>query len=143
MKAVLDTNVLVSALFNTTTPPALIVDAWRVSRFELVLSSGSFGELEEVLDRGEIAPYIRRTGEWIEGFRHQLRDGGRFVEPVMVTVVTDDPDNDLILGTAIAGEADYIVTGDKHLLVLGVYRGIEILTPRRFLDLLGIADLLP
>lgn len=143
MKAVLDTNTLVSSLFNTSTPPALAVDAWRAERFELILSAGSLAELEDVLGRPEIAPYVRRPQEWIAEFRRRLRERGSFVEPADVTVVTADPDDDVILGTAIAGDADVIVTGDKHLLALEGYQGIQIVTPRRFLDLLDIQDLLP
>jgi predicted nucleic acid-binding protein len=47
-----------------------------------------------------------------------------------------DPDDDWVLATAVAGEADVIVTGDKDLLVLKRYQGIPIVTPRGFLELL-------
>lgn len=140
MKAVPDTNVLVSALFNSSTPPSLIVDAWRAARFEIVLSPGLLAELDEVFDRGEIAPYVRLATRWVDEFRRQLRGQTSIVEPVEVVVVKDDPDDDLVVGTAIAGEADVIITGDKHLLAIGPYRGIQILTPRQFLDVLELEE---
>jgi uncharacterized protein len=51
-------------------------------------------------------------------------------------VVPLDPKDDVIVATAIRAQAEYLVTGDRHLLSLGSYRGIQIVTPRRFLNLL-------
>ena len=50
------------------------------------------------------------------------------------TVIVDDPDDDRVLECAVAGGADYIVSGDRHLLKLGVYEGVAILTVRQFMD---------
>ena len=47
-----------------------------------------------------------------------------------------DPDDDWVLATAVAGEADVIVSGDKDLLILKRFQGIPIVTPRGFLELL-------
>jgi predicted nucleic acid-binding protein len=49
-------------------------------------------------------------------------------------VVREDPDDDRVLECAVAGEADYMVSGDRHLLKLGSYGGIPILTVRQFMD---------
>lgn len=52
-------------------------------------------------------------------------------------VVPDDPEDDVVVATAVAARADYLVTGDRrHLLPLGSYQGIRVVTPRQFLDLL-------
>jgi len=51
--------------------------------------------------------------------------------------VSRDPDDDLVLATALAGQAEIIITGDKDLLVLKKHHGIRILSPRQFLDLLA------
>ena len=53
---------------------------------------------------------------------------------LVLNVVEDDPDDDRVLECAVKGDADYIVTGDRHLLKLGVYEGISIVTVRQFLD---------
>ena len=51
--------------------------------------------------------------------------------------VPDDPKDDMVVATAVAAKADYLVTGDRrHLLPIGSYEGIQIVTPRQFLDLL-------
>jgi putative PIN family toxin of toxin-antitoxin system len=61
-----------------------------------------------------------------------------FVDPVALPApVCRDPDDDLVLATALAGRADVIVTGDEDLLVLGAYEGIHILSPRQFLEKIG------
>jgi uncharacterized protein len=49
-------------------------------------------------------------------------------------VVPLDPKNDMVVATAVAARADYLVSGDRHLLSLGQYEGIKIVTPREFLD---------
>jgi uncharacterized protein len=51
-----------------------------------------------------------------------------------LAVIVDDPDDDRVLECAIAGRADFIVSGDRHLLKLGSYDGVSILTVRNFLD---------
>ena len=65
-----------------------------------------------------------------------LRCTAVFVEPDEVPVSScRDPDDLPVLGTASAGEADALVSGDKDLLVLSSFRGIPIVTPRRFLEM--------
>lgn len=71
-----------------------------------------------------------------------LRTYGMVVKPAMdVRGVADDEDDDLVLATAVAGRADYLVTGDKGLLALRKFRGVAIITPRTFLDLLLQEDM--
>ena len=64
-----------------------------------------------------------------------------FSEVVAITgqlrVVADDPDDDKVVECAIVGKADYIVTGDRHLLALGQYSGISIVKATQFLNILG------
>lgn len=56
---------------------------------------------------------------------------------VCLTVVKDDPDDDRVLECAITGEAEFIVTGDRHLLRMGTFNGIEIVTVRDFMSSLA------
>jgi len=63
------------------------------------------------------------------------------VPPPEITGVCRDPDDDRILACAVAHEAQYIVTGDKDLLVLGTFRGVKIVSPRDFELLFGDLDL--
>ena len=56
-------------------------------------------------------------------------------DPTISNVIEQDPDDNKILATAIAGKADYIISGDMHLLTLNNYRGIDIVTPKRFCEI--------
>ncbi len=53
-----------------------------------------------------------------------------------ISVIAEDPADDIVLGTAVEGKASHVVSGDKHLLDLGQYRGIRIVTPNEMLELL-------
>jgi uncharacterized protein len=67
----------------------------------------------------------------------QLNEEAEIVTPAELRGrVCRDEDDDVVLATALAGKADVIVTGDEDLLVLKKFRGIEILSPRQFLELL-------
>jgi putative PIN family toxin of toxin-antitoxin system len=67
--------------------------------------------------------------------RAKLETTGNLIHPTMVLdVVSDDPDDNRVLECAVAGRADYIVSGDRHLLNLKQHAGIAILTAREFLD---------
>lgn len=136
MKVVLDTNVLVSALIGPSSFPALVIAAWYARRFGLVCSEQLLAEFENVVARPGTRRFFRQSPEWLATLLGRLRHIAALVEPVHVTVVVADPDDDIVLGTAIAGNADYIVTGDKHLLVLGSFEGIPIVSPWQFLQIL-------
>jgi predicted nucleic acid-binding protein len=60
---------------------------------------------------------------------------GTVVRPVTdVTALSEDPDDNLLLAAAIAGDADYLVSGDNHLLALEAFRGVEISSPAKLLE---------
>jgi putative PIN family toxin of toxin-antitoxin system len=138
IRAVLDANVLVSALLNPESPPATVLTAWRSEQFQLVLSEAILEEIARVLRYPKIA---KRHG-WHE---RQVR---RFLEDVAylailtpghlrLNVIREDPPDDRYLECAIESAAHYIVSGDAHLLLLGTYEGIRILAPRTFLEVLS------
>lgn len=139
IRAVLDTNVLVSSLLSPGAVPSLIVRAWEADAFELCISRPLFDEVADVLTRPRIRKLARASSEQIEELLTLLPRIARFVEePLAVEpVVAGDPDDDLVLATAVAAGAEVIVSGDHHLLDLKTYRGIPIATPRQFLDMLG------
>lgn len=130
MRVVLDTNVLVSAIFFSG-PPSRILSAWLEDKFELVVSAEILAEYRGTADRiGEkfrevdLGPVLDRIAV------HSL-----LVVPV--TLPDDacaDPDDVKFLECAVAARADCIVTGDRALLRASGYQGIDVVTPRRFLD---------
>lgn len=136
MRVVLDTNVYLSSLISLAGPPAQIVERWLEGRFEVVSSDPIEAEILVGLEREKIRRYIRRSPDWIRRFLQALRQATIWVEPAIVDVIPQDPPDNLILGTAIAGRASFVVSGHRHLLDLKNHEGIQIVTPRRFLDVL-------
>ena len=127
MTVVLDTNVVVAALVANGLCREVFRRAAR--RRALVTAPALLDELEATLNRKFIV-----TGR-TSAFLRMLRTQVRLVEPTrLASPICRDPDDDVVLAAAVAGGADRIVTGDRDLLDLGVYEGIQIVTPRQFLE---------
>ena len=127
MRVVLDTNVLVAALVAEGLCREVVHRAVRLR--VLATSRPLMDELDTTLKRKfRITP---AAAAFLKAFRQQVL----LVEPeALPKPVCRDPDDDLVLATALGADATTIVTGDDDLLVLGSYSGIEIQTPRRFLE---------
>lgn len=134
MKIVLDTNILVSALIKAGKPRELL---FRIveDRTQLVVSRGIIQELLDVaedprirryVDEGDLVSFLRVLGS----IAKMVRVRSRF------KVVKDDPDDDIILRTAHDSRADYVASGNEHLLAIREFRGIRILTVNEMLNLL-------
>ena len=138
LRAVLDTNVYVSGTILSRGTPFELLEAWRGQQFILVTSESIIAELERVLRYPRIRKRYAVTAQAVARLIASLR-ADALVTPgdYEVSGVSADPDDDQFLACALEGQADCVVTGDPHLLDLGRYHGIEILTPREFLDRLG------
>jgi putative PIN family toxin of toxin-antitoxin system len=136
VRIVLDTNVLISALITKGTPPDLLYQAWDAGSFELVTSEAQLMELERVLMYEKLQPFIQR--EEAEALLDAVGAVARVIGVLPEIDLSSDPDDNTILATAVAGEADLIVTGDRsHLLELEMAHGIPIVTPRQALQRIG------
>jgi len=129
VRVVFDTNVLYSALAAKGFCEEVLDEA--AGDCVTIWSNPLKQELESLLARRhKIGPATRVALE-------AYVDLCEFVEPEPLGErVCRDKDDDVVLATALAGKADVIVTGDEDLLVLKKFRGIEILSPRQFLELL-------
>ena len=137
MRAGLDTGSLLAALITSGTPPDLIYRAWRKKAFELVTSEWQLDELRRVSRYPKLRKYLKpaEAGTLVNGLRHQAT----VLQELPNVELSPDPDDNPILATAIAGGADYLVTGDKRdLLDLGKVEAVQIVTARAFADLLGL-----
>ncbi|NOZ64032.1 MAG: putative toxin-antitoxin system toxin component, PIN family [Caldiserica bacterium] len=133
-RIVLDTNIVISALlFSRRT--GLLVNYWKEKKFIFLLSREVLEEYIRVLSypkfnlkeeeikfliQREILPYVEIT---------QVKS--------RVEMIKDDPEDNKFLSLGVDGKADYIVSGDSHLLSLGNYSGVEIISLNTFLEKLS------
>ncbi len=137
IRAVLDANVLVSAVLSPGGIPARIFRAWREDEFSLLTSPALLAELDRVLRYPRIKKRHGWSEEEIESFLEDLAHVAIFTPgKLSLAVIEDDATDDRYLECAVEGGADFIVSGDAHLLALGHFREIQIITPREFLSLL-------
>ena len=135
MRVVLDTGILIAALITKDTPPDRIYQAWRKRRFELVTSQWQLDEFRRVSRYPKLRKYLQpiEAGNLVNGLRHQAR----FLENLPDVDLSQDPDDNPLLAMAIAGDVDYLVSGDKRdVLALKKVGKASIVTARRFLTIL-------
>ena len=130
MKVILDTNVLISGIFFTG-PPFEILDAWKHSQLQIVLTKEILEEYKRVAESlSEKFPTI-----YILPIIELLTIHSHFIDAEDISLsVCDDPDDDKFIECAVASNTKIIVSGDKHLLKITGYQGITVLKPREFVD---------
>jgi putative PIN family toxin of toxin-antitoxin system len=133
--AVLDTNVLLSALRAGRTPPAQIVDAWRKGRFRLATSHEQIEEFKRAARYPKLRPYLPPGA--VGRVVNELRSAEVLLERLRRAGDSPDPGDDYLLAMAIAAGADFLVTGDKPLLTVKRAGHARIVAPRRFATVLG------
>lgn len=138
IKAVVDTNILISALITKRlSSPSQVYNFIKSENFLLVTSSTILEELEDVISREEIVKLHQKTPKQIKEILKEIVETSYIVPGlVSVEVVKEDPDDDKFLAAAIEGRADYVVSGDKPLLNIKEYHGIKIVSPTDFINLL-------
>jgi uncharacterized protein len=135
LRLVIDTNVLISALFSSTSLPTHLVELWRQGLFDLLTSADQLDELMRVTRYPKIRD--RLMPALAERLINELRDLAIVLKDLPEVTVSPDPWDNYLLATAAAGGADFLVTGDKReLLPLGRYGGAKIVTVRDFLALI-------
>jgi putative PIN family toxin of toxin-antitoxin system len=137
VRVVLDTNLLISALISKQGAPALLIDAWDTDHFTLISSAEQLQEFKTVSRRERLAPFIQRS------------DAGRFVNQLQAEALilkslpqvdrSIDPADNFLLAMAEAGEADYLVSGDRRGVLALVQHGrTQIVTARSMIETLGL-----
>lgn len=127
MRLVFDTNVIVAGLVSEGLCHELVET--HLPDHTAILSRRLWDELVDKLrekfglaaDDLPLLDLYHRHATWVD-------------PRPLAAAVCRDPDDDWVLATAIAGEAEAIVTGDADLLALGVFQGVTILTPRQFIE---------
>ncbi len=130
MRVVVDTNVVISGIFFGGVP-GRVLEAWRDGLIELVVSSEVLDEYRRVGERLE----VQFPGVSLTPFLALVVANSKIVEPDPVpSPVSRDPNDDPFIACAVTGGCDAIVSGDRHLLEVSGYGGIDVLTPRQLLD---------
>ncbi len=130
-RVVVDTNVLVSALIKKGKPLELVQRL--LDKHTVILSSQMLAELADVLSRDKFSITNAQIDLFISLL---LRKSTATSISGNLKVILKDPDDNIVLLTAVNGKADYIVSGDKHLLTLRKFEGIEIVTISQLLEIL-------
>ena len=136
MRAVLDTSILIAALITADTPPDRVYQAWRKKRFTLITSAWQLEEFHRASRYERVKKFLKpaEAGNLVNGLR---RHASLLTELPEVDLSRDPQDNPVI-AMAIAGQADYLVTGDRRgLLSLKRVGGTRIVTAREFLKILN------
>jgi putative PIN family toxin of toxin-antitoxin system len=131
MRVVLDTNVLPAALISPHGAPDTIYRAWRAARFEVVTSCVQLDELRRASRYPKFHAVLQphRVGTMINNLQRAI-----VLDRLSFNVEADDPDDAFLVAMAIAGDADYLVTGDRRagLLQKGNLGRTRVLTPANF-----------
>ena len=134
MRVILDTNVLLGALISPHGPPDTIYRAWRAARFELVTSTAQLDELRRVSRYPKLKTILpaHRIGTMVNNMQRAIVLNT--LPPLPESVDANDPNDVFLLAMAMAGEADYLVTGDRRagLLQRGGIGRTRIVTPATF-----------
>jgi putative PIN family toxin of toxin-antitoxin system len=132
VRVVLDTNVLVSAFIDDRKPRKLVLEL--LGKHIVILSRQMLAELADVISRDKFrvkASQVDRFVSSLVRMSKMVPDNPRF------KVVLEDADDDVVLNTAYAGRAEFIVTGDRHLLDLGHFKKTKIVTVNQMQDILA------
>lgn len=127
MRVVADTNTIVSALLWDGSPYRLIaaIDDYAIAFYT---SRALLDELADVLPRRKLAKAVHATGKTPAQLIADYQAFVHLVAPASIRrTVLADPDDDQVLACALAAHADWIVSGDRHLLNLKHYQGIRII----------------
>lgn len=140
MRVVLDANVFLAALprlRDQDSPPRRILGAWLAGDIDVVISEHIIEEVSRNLQK----PYFATVLEGTNAIRiwSEIRLIAEVVEIPSEAVrrLASHPEDDYVLATALAGQVDYLVTGDRQLQKLGVIGDARIVSPAEALDIIG------
>lgn len=141
-RVIIDTNLFVSGIILSDSLPGQLLKAWQNDFFTLLVTNDILAEIEEVLRREKIKSRYDLSLKKTKALINDLKLAAEFISPPSEEVLSlhcRDSKDDKLLASAISGQADFLITGDKDLLVLnGRPRlgKLRILKVRKFLSFL-------
>ena len=135
VRVVLDANVVVSSVLIQLGNPAIILKMLISGEIQNSTTPEIIDEIKDVLERPRISKRINPLEQ--EFILHAFEEFSEKINPgITFAEVKDDPDDNKILECAVAAAAEYIISGDNHLLKLREFRGIKIVNPAEFVAFL-------
>ena len=131
-RVVIDTNVLVSAFLKRGKSRNLVLKL--LEKHSIILSRQMLAELADVLSRDKFNIASAQIDRFISVLVRQA-----IIVPVNsnLKIVLQDPEDDIVLNTALSGEADYIVSGDKHLLKIACFKNVKVLRVNEIIQVIA------
>ena len=134
IKAVLDTNVFVSAILKPQSNPGCVIDLIREHHIKLFISPAILAEIKATLQYPKLKKLHRLSSNQVDTLLKRLAAAAEITPgKIVIEAVKDDPSDNIYLGCAVEGNVDYIVSGDRHLTSLETFRGIRIVNPATLL----------
>jgi putative PIN family toxin of toxin-antitoxin system len=141
LRVVIDTSTLVSFVLTAGDMTRQIILAWRAGEFTLITSPETRQELRRVLQKPPIVARAQAPSGWLAD--EVERFSAHVPGSLKVTGACRDPKDDMFLACALEGQAAYLVSSDRDLLVLRRYDGVCVLNPGEFLIALQLRRLAP
>ena len=139
IKVVLDTNIFVSWILNSKGAPSQVLKAWQENKFVLTTSKPIIKEIKQVLNSAKIQEFLIKHNvvkEDLNDFFSTLSFNALVVKPSFkLDIIKEDPADNKFLECALMVKAEYIVSGDKHLLKLKMYENIKIISAYELINL--------
>lgn len=139
MRLVLDTNVVASSMLWGGSPK-LLLQARREKRVDLYTSMPLLAELTDILSRRKFEKKIAASTLTVDQLVDHYAELAQVVRPTDIPRIAPDPDDDVVIGTALAAKADLLVTGDRILLSVSEYQGVRIVGVAEALQVLAAKE---
>ncbi len=133
--AVPDLNVFVSGIAFSTGHPRSVLRLWKQGRFVLATSEVMLRRMQRVL----LYPKIQRLTHWttadVERYIQTVRQKAKVVKGTGNVTISPDPKDNTVIACALEAQAHYLISGDtRHVLPVERYQGIEIVSPKEFVE---------
>ena len=132
-KVIIDTNVFISAIFWGG-KPRKVIEAWAKDKLDLVISPAILAELQKQINTK--AKILKTSSDYASQWLEVIEQKAIKVSPKEKIAVCRHPKDNVLLEACLAGEAEYLVTGDKDLLVLKNFKKTKILTTAKFIKMM-------
>lgn len=138
MKLVLDTNTIISGFLWEGNESRLLEKIEKEKNINLFLTEDILEEITDVITRKEFVELLQKAKLTPEDILTKITSAAKIIEPIeKVDVIKEDPDDNKFLDCGISCGADYIISGDKHLLKVKECRGIPIIRTSKILEIIS------